>query len=200
MTMTAPPPGAISASQGIEIRSVSLDDPLVQPLLDDLATEYLTRYSALLPREEILREMEEYSADDFIAPHGDLILLLEDEAPIAGGGFRRRTEPEIGDLSWSAAPDRARTDDGAPAVPTAEIKRIWTHGAHRRRGLAKMVLTELERRAAERGYERLYLTTGPRQPEATALYLSFGFTALFDTSLPAETVGTLAFEKWLSPA
>ena len=201
MTLTTPSTRTSTvAGEELEVRSVHLDDPLVQPLLDDLAAEYLARYSSLLPREEILSEMDEYPASDFTAPHGDLLLLLEGSTPVAGGGFRRRTEPEIGDVSWSVAPHRARTDDGAPAVPTAELKRIWTSGAHRRRGLAKLVLAELERRAVACGYERLYLTTGPRQPEATALYLSVGFTALFDTTVPADTVGTLAFEKWLSPA
>ena len=44
---------------------------------------------------------------------------------------------------------------------------------------------------------RVYLTTGPRQPEAVALYLSTGYTALYDRSLPSEQVGVHAFEKLL---
>ena len=184
----------------LEVRSVHLDDPLVRPLLEDLASDYATRYSGVLTEEELLHEMEEYPATDFVDPDGDLILLLVGPAPVAGGAFRRRTEPELGDVRLSAAPNRARADDGTPAVPTAELKRIWTHGAHRRRGLAKVVLTELERRAAALGYERLYLTTGPRQPEAVALYTAAGYTPLFDTAVPAEEIGPLAFEKWLCPA
>ena len=45
------------------------------------------------------------------------------------------------------------------------------------------------------GYPRLYLTTGPRQPEAVGLYLRAGYTPLFDPA--AEATGPLPFEKWL---
>ena len=189
-----------SAGGELEVRSVHLDDPLVRPLLEDLAAEYATRYSDVLTEDDLLHEMEEYPATDFADPDGDLILVLEGPVPVAGGAFRRRTEPELGDVRLSAAPTHARAEDGTPAVPTAELKRIWTHGAHRRRGLAKVVLTELERRAAARGYERIYLTTGPRQPEAAALYAATGYTPLFDPAAPAEEFGPLAFEKWLCPA
>ena len=59
------------------------------------------------------------------------------------------------------------------------------------------MLAELEREIASRGYHRVYLTTGNRQPEAEALYLSSGYTRL-DGPLP--TVGEaypVAFEKRL---
>lgn len=191
---------ASAGGELLEVRSVHLDDPLVRPLLEDLAAEYATRYSDVLTEDDLLHEMEEYPATDFAEPDGDLILLLVGPAPVAGGAFRRRTEPELGDVRLSAAPNRARAEDGTPAVPTAELKRIWTHGAHRRRGLAKVVLTELERRAAARGYERIYLTTGPRQPEAAALYTATGYTPLFDPAVPADEFGPLPFEKWLCPA
>ncbi len=80
---------------------------------------------------------------------------------------------------------------------TAELKRIWTHSAHRRRGLARRVLTVLEREAAARGYSRIHLTTGPRQPEARGLYLASGYRPLFDVSADPETIGPLPFEKFL---
>ncbi|MBN1092928.1 hypothetical protein JKP75_10355 [Blastococcus sp. TML/M2B] len=38
-----------------------------------------------------------------------------------------------------------------------------------------------------RGYTRLYLTTGPLQPEARALYLAAGWTPLFDPAAPRPT-------------
>ncbi|MEU4762123.1 GNAT family N-acetyltransferase [Actinosynnema sp. NPDC023794] len=81
----------------------------------------------------------------------------------------------------------------APRPAHAELKRIWTHSRHRRRGLARRVLAELEREAVRFGYARLYLTTGPRQPEARALYLATGYTPLFD--LTAEALPLLPFEK-----
>ena len=78
---------------------------------------------------------------------------------------------------------------------TAEFKRIWTHSAHRRRGLARLVLAELEALAARRGYRRVYLTTGPRQPEARHLYLTSGYEAQFDLDRDPGLIGSLAFTK-----
>ncbi len=81
---------------------------------------------------------------------------------------------------------------------TAELKRIWTDSRHRRRGHAKALLIELEAEIAARGYRRVYLTTGDRQPEAEALYLSSGYTRLTEP-LPAEgDVYPIAFVKRLS--
>ncbi|MGW6003642.1 GNAT family N-acetyltransferase [Oerskovia enterophila] len=205
---------ARSVAASVEVRSVTLHDPLVRPLLDELAHEYATRYRNLLDEDDLRAEMEHYPAADFAGPDGELVLLLADGEPVAGGAFRRRAEPELGEPARRTRPQAGRSalrddrrpgahethrEDGTPLVATAELKRIWTHSAHRRRGLARQVLVELEDRAAERGYARIYLTTGPRQPEAAGLYLSAGYTPLFDVSRDPEDVGPLAFEKWLCP-
>lgn len=202
----------------LEIRAVQLHDPLVQPMLSDLSHEYHSRYRAHLSVAELRAEMEQYPAHEFAPPRGDLILLLtaleppvdgaEDAATsrsrgrdakvaIAGGAFRRRVEPELGPVERLADP-RARTAAGTPAVPTAELKRIWTDAAHRSLGLGGIVLRELERRAAAQGYERIYLTTGPRQPEAVALYLRGGYRPLYDPSVDPEEIGPHPFEKRLT--
>jgi ribosomal protein S18 acetylase RimI-like enzyme len=196
-------------TSAVSVRSVHLHDPLVRPLLDELAHEYASRYRSLLDEDDLRAEMEHYPAADFAAPHGELVLLLADGEPVAGGAFRRRAEPEVGEAArrtrpgggpWGVLRGRAtHRADGVPLVRTAELKRIWTHSAHRRRGLARRVLVELENRAAGRGYARIYLTTGPRQPEAAGLYLSAGYTPLFDVTRDPEEIGPLAFEKWLCP-
>jgi GNAT superfamily N-acetyltransferase len=153
------------------VRVVGTGDPLARPLFEDLAKEYGTRYGGT--PEQIQAELERYPAVEFQEPHGVLLLLLEGGEAIAGGAYRRYDEE------------------------TAELKRIWTHPGHRRRGLARRVLVELERRAVAVGYSRLYLTTGPRQPEAKHLYLTTGYRPLFDVDLDPETIGPLAFEKSL---
>ena len=79
-----------------------------------------------------------------------------------------------------------------------EVKRMWTHADHRGRGLAKRVLAELEAEARRRGATRVVLSTGPRQPEAVRLYLSTGYTPLFDPALAANQIGIHHFEKELS--
>ncbi|NYJ08423.1 GNAT family N-acetyltransferase [Petropleomorpha daqingensis] len=146
----------------LQVQRVSPDDPLAAPLFAELALEYDARYGDLFGGAD--QELTRYPADEFLPPHGELILLLQDGAPVAGGAYRRHPDPD-----------------------TAEVKRMWTASAHRRRGLARRVLAELERRAADRGYTRMYLTTGPRQPEAKALYLAAGWTPLFDPARPRPT-------------
>lgn len=212
----APPAAAPSAPGGdlpaLEVREVRLSDPLVEPLLAGLSVEYRSRYHDVLSEEQHRAEMAHYGADEFAPPVGSLILLLEQGVPVAGGAFRRRREPELGETARLARAD-VRDADGVPAVPTAELKRIWTDVAHRRRGLARRVLAELEARARQLGYPRLYLTTGPRQPEAAALYRAAGYTPLSAAAAgrrPApgaepfgrDPVGAVPFEpfpfeKWL---
>ncbi|RKT15924.1 acetyltransferase (GNAT) family protein [Streptomyces sp. 1114.5] len=158
----------MSAAPLTGFRRVAIDDPLVEPLLRELTHEYVTRYG---PKG--YREMTRYPAEAFAEPHGVLLLLLEDGEPVAGGAYKRYDER------------------------TAEVKRVWTHSAHRRRGLARRVLAELERTAAAAGYTRFHLTTGPRQPEARGLYLAAGYTPLFDLTADPLTIGSLPFEKRL---
>ena len=80
---------------------------------------------------------------------------------------------------------------------TAELKRVWTHRDHRRRGYARSLLAALESEIAARGYTRVYLITGDRQPEAEELYESAGYTRL-DEPLPSRgPVFPIAFLKGL---
>ncbi|NJQ02894.1 GNAT family N-acetyltransferase [Streptomyces sp. PLAI1-29] len=166
--MTSTAPPPRAAADPAVVR-VPVSDPRVRPLLRELAHEYATRYGADA-RDEFTRHPDA----EFTPSHGGVLLLLLDHGePVAGGAFRRHD----------------------PA--TAELKRIWTHSAHRRRGLARRVVAELENEARARGYRRIRLTTGPRQPEARGLYLATGYTPLFDTGADPETIGPLAFEKHL---
>ena len=148
-------------------------DPAAEPLFRELEFEYSTRYGRDV-------ELSSYPNAEFEEADGGAFLLLYDgtvldgDEPVAGGAFRRY-------------------DDG-----TAELKRIWTHSEHRRRGLGRLIVDELEQEAARRGYTRVELTTGPRQPEARGLYLRAGYRPLFDVDADPETLGgPLPFEKSL---
>ncbi|MGW5382328.1 GNAT family N-acetyltransferase [Nocardia sp. NPDC003963] len=131
---------------------VAQDDPLAAPLLAELAVEYSSRYGG--SADEVRHDLTTYPATEFAAPDGALLVVVEDGQPVAGGAFRRYD------------------------TTTAELKRIWTAREHRRRGLGRFVLAELEAEIARCGYRRIYLTTGPRQPEAVALYHAAGYSAL----------------------
>lgn len=149
----------------LEVRRVRQSDPEAAPLVAELTYEYTSRYGPM-GAEEMQRP-----ADVFEPPHGQFLLLVESGIAVAGGAFKRYD------------------------AETAEMKRIWTHSLHRRRGLARRVLVELENEARTFGYKRIHLTTGPRQPEAKGLYLATGYTPLFDVETDPLTIGPLAFSK-----
>ena len=151
--------------------AVGQEDPLAAPLLAELTVEYASRYG--VTEQAVSNWLRGYPADEFAPPGGGLLIGLLNDQPVTGGAF-------------------CRFD-----ADTAELKRIWTDGRHRRRGHAKALLIELEAEIAARGYRRAYLTTGDRQPEAEALYLSSGYTRLAEP-LPAEgDVFPIAFAKTL---
>lgn len=58
---------------------------------------------------------------------------------------------------------------------SVEVKRMYVVESRRRMGLAKGVLTELEKWATELGYVSLVLETGKNQPEAIQLYNNTGY-------------------------
>ncbi|SCK26694.1 GNAT family N-acetyltransferase [Vogesella sp. LIG4] len=152
------------------------DDALAHPMLAELTAEYDRRYGDYFGPAGASAEMNRYPASAFQPPEGNFLLLLRDGVAIAGGAFKRLD------------------------AHTAEFKRIWSHHAHRRQGLAASMVAALEAQAAQQGYRRVYLTTGFRQPEAVALYLSQGYQPLFDLQADPARYGTLPFEKNLHPA
>lgn len=169
--VTAPREPAALDAAALTVLNLPMHDPRVRPLLDGLAVEYDSRYGDLFGRGAAADELNRYPASEFEGPGGALLVIQENGICVAGGAFRFYD----------------------PA--TAEFKRIWTHSAHRRRGLARLVLAELEALAARRGYTRVYLTTGPRQPEAKYLYLTSGYEPQFDLHEDPEVVKSLAFTK-----
>lgn len=157
--------------QSLRFVAVGQTDPLAEPLLAELAIEYSQRYGGT--EAGVASWLRGHPADDFAAPGGALLIGLLGDEPVTGGAFQRYDED------------------------TAELKRIWTDSGHRQRGYAKTLLGALEAVIAERGYRRIYLTTGDRQPEAEALYESTGYTRLTEP-LPAEGhIYPIAFQKVL---
>ena len=150
-------------------------DPLAALLVAELSREYDERYGST---DKILPSIEHsrYPARRFQPiDGGTFLLLVENGSAVAGGAFMQA--------------------DDAGAV---EVKRVWTHSAHRRRGLARQVMAELEAEAARRGIRSIVLTTGARQPEAVALYLALGYEPQFDLEADRESIGYLEFRKQLS--
>jgi putative acetyltransferase len=78
---------------------------------------------------------------------------------------------------------------------TAEVRRMYVAPAVRRRGIARRLLTELERIAVELGYRLLRLETGNRQPEAVALYETNGFRRIRPYGCHVDDPLSICFEK-----
>lgn len=157
----------------VEVLRARPEDPEAAPLLADLVVEYSTRYG----RTNENTQLTEVPPTDFHAERGGAFVLLRHGGQTVAGGAIRRYDDE-----------------------TAEVKRMWTSHLHRRQGLGRRVLAELEAAAIDLGYRKLYLTTGPRQPEAAALYLAAGFAPQFDVEADPEAIGPLPFSKELPVA
>ena len=84
----------------------------------------------------------------------------------------------------------------APGV--MEVKRMYTQPEHRGKGIAALVLAELERWAAELGYQRCVLETGKRQPEALALYGKSGYKLIPNYGQYVGVDNSVCFEKTLT--
>jgi len=82
----------------------------------------------------------------------------------------------------------------------AEVRRMYVHRDHRRRGLAQAVLSHLVGRARELGYARLVLETGFRQVAATRFYETAGFTRIAPFGKYADDPTSVCYELLLSVA
>ncbi len=92
---------------------------------------------------------------DELRPPRGFFLVARDEGHLAGGVGVRPI--------------------GEPTALCGEVKRLWVRPDLRRLGVAKSLMDAAVERARELGYLRLYLETGPAQPEAQALYPRIGW-------------------------
>ncbi len=114
--------------------------------------EYLWRYGE--------QDVSAVDPAEFAPPDGAFFLGYVDGVAAVSGGWRLRTD----------LPDGTERD--------AEIKRMYTAPWARGRGLARVVLGEIERSAGLAGCKRAVLETGVQQPEALSLYASAGYAPI----------------------
>ena len=89
--------------------------------------------------------------DEFSPPHGTFLVAEVDGEPAGCGAWR------------------------VHAPGTVEIKRVYVEPRFRRRGLARVLVEELEKTAERAGHAAVVLNSGARQPEALALYEDLGY-------------------------
>lgn len=79
----------------------------------------------------------------------------------------------------------------------AEIKRMFVDPAHRGSGVAPAILARLELFARQRGWARLVLETGHRQPDAVRFYEREGYRSIPRFGYYTDSANSLCFEKVL---
>lgn len=83
------------------------------------------------------------------------------------------------------------------AADTLEIKRMFVLPESRKKGIASMLLSELENWASELSYKKCILETGKNQPEAIALYSKKGYKVIPNYGPYARIDNSVCFEKEL---
>ena len=128
---------------------VRLDD-LSGPEVRDLLHEHLSSMAQLSPPESV------HALDiDALRKPGITFWTVWSGAELLGCGALKEIDPGHG-----------------------EVKSMRTSTAHRRKGVARVMLTHIVAEAGRRSYARLSLETGSAQAfePAQRLYTSFGFT------------------------
>ena len=80
---------------------------------------------------------------------------------------------------------------------TMEVKRMYTSPKGRGKGIATLVLTELEKWAAEMAFSKCILETGKRQAEAIGLYKKNGYNIIPNYGQYAGIENSVCFTKEL---
>lgn len=80
---------------------------------------------------------------------------------------------------------------------TMEVKRMFVPKPKRGRGIASLILSDLELWASELGYSYCNLETGKRQPEAIALYEGQGYQRIKNYGQYAGIDNSVCFQKLL---
>lgn len=96
-----------------------------------------------------------------------------DEAVVQPGDF----DPPAGVFVVAEVDGEAAGCGAWRLLPSGEveIKRVYVEPAHRRRGLARVIMAALEDGAARAGHRSVVLNTGQEQPEALVLYDRLGY-------------------------
>ncbi|PQJ11821.1 GNAT family N-acetyltransferase [Flavipsychrobacter stenotrophus] len=78
---------------------------------------------------------------------------------------------------------------------TMEVKRMFVPVKKRGRGIASLILRELEAWAKEMNYRKCILETGEKQPEAIKLYKKNAYTVIPNYGQYADIESSVCFEK-----
>ena len=126
-------------------------------------------------------------------------LALYPAASYYGLPLERLREP---DVTFFVARDEHGTAYGTAALVdrgdgSGELKRMFVRSDARGRGIASKLLASVESAAAASGIRLLQLETGPKQPEAIALYEKFGYVQIPNFGMYMGDANSYCMEKSL---
>ena len=133
----------------IEVRREPLTSHVATALILALNAELTARYP-----EDRSADHFELDADEVAPGRGVFLIAYASDRPLACGAIRLLD------------------------ADTAEVKRMYVEPRARGQGLGRRLLRALEAEARMLGVKRVVLETGPRQPEAIALYTRVGFSTI----------------------
>jgi ribosomal protein S18 acetylase RimI-like enzyme len=141
-------------------REASVDDPDAHALIAEYfamrAETFPTGdYSPVFPRPE-----------NFTPPAGVFLIVVEDGEDVGCGGIKRLTGP---------VPEPSQVPEPVEGHIRFEIKHLWIQPRMQGRGLGRILLSELERRARDFGATEVVLDTNASLTAAGGLYRSSGY-------------------------
>lgn len=116
---------------------------------------------------------KQYNKHNKIELINDVIIIYSDLLPVACGAFKEYDNDSI------------------------ELKRIFVLDKFRGKGLAKLIVNELERMARGRNYKYSFLETGKRQPEAIGLYKKCGYKIIPNYGPYIDNFNSICMKKFL---
>jgi GNAT superfamily N-acetyltransferase len=154
----------------VVLRPEPFDSPVAQALIAELQQEYVHRYGGV--------DTTPVDPAEFAPSNGYFVIAWLADTPVGCGGWRAHALP-------------------GKVHPVAEIKRMYVIAAARKRGVARLIIADLERTARSAGHPQIILETGDQQPEAVALYEATGFTPIAPFGLYRDEAGACHFGKKL---
>ena len=157
----------------MEIRDSDIAVDPGRVLATEMWADMAIRYADDPTAPEPKGDTDDLHPEQLAPPTGRFIIVYDAGEPIACGAIRRHDDE------------------------TAEIKRMWVRPTARGRGVARLILDELESSAVRIGYRATVLETGVRQPEALALYESHGYTPIPNYGFYKESPLSRCYRKRL---
>lgn len=157
--------------QDIEIRAESMDSSSSRTLISALDAELSERYFDAGTEEHFRLQPEQV-----LPGHGMFLVAYVGGQPRACGAIRLID------------------------AHTAEIKRMYVDASVRSQGVGRRVLDSLETEARTLGANAIVLETGPRQPEAIAMYSGAGFSTITAYGNHVSSPHSIFMGKTLEPA